>query len=51
MNIFRVPCLQDSFEMQADAIKPGQTVVIVDDLIATGMCPPLHLQRFSHSDV
>ncbi|KAF8974234.1 phosphoribosyltransferase-like protein [Flammula alnicola] len=26
----------DSFEMQADAIKPGQTVVIVDDLIATG---------------
>lgn len=27
---------QDSFEIQADAIKPGQTVVIVDDLIATG---------------
>lgn len=26
----------DSFEMQADAIKPGQTVVIVDDLLATG---------------
>jgi len=26
----------DSFEMQADAIKPGQAVVIVDDLIATG---------------
>ncbi|KAF9569026.1 adenine phosphoribosyltransferase [Agrocybe pediades] len=26
----------DSFEMQADAIKPGQTVVIIDDLIATG---------------
>lgn len=26
----------DSFEMQADAIKPGQTVVVVDDLIATG---------------
>lgn len=22
--------------MQADAIKPGQTVVVVDDLIATG---------------
>ena len=27
---------QDSFEMQADAIQPGQTVVVVDDLIATG---------------
>ncbi|KAJ7904434.1 phosphoribosyltransferase-like protein [Mycena olivaceomarginata] len=26
----------DSFEMQADAITPGQTVVVVDDLIATG---------------
>lgn len=26
----------DSFEMQADAIKPGQNVIIVDDLIATG---------------
>ena len=23
--------------MQSDAIKPGQTVVVVDDLIATGM--------------
>lgn len=27
---------QDIFEMQTDAIKPGQTVVVVDDLIATG---------------
>ncbi|KAH9947271.1 phosphoribosyltransferase-like protein [Amylocystis lapponica] len=26
----------DSFEMQADAIKAGQSVIIVDDLIATG---------------
>ncbi|KXN83701.1 Adenine phosphoribosyltransferase [Leucoagaricus sp. SymC.cos] len=26
----------DSFEMQADAIRPGQTVIVVDDLIATG---------------
>jgi len=26
----------DVFEMQADTIKPGQTVLIVDDLIATG---------------
>lgn len=28
--------VQDSFEMQADAIKPGQNVIVVDDLIATG---------------
>lgn len=27
----------DSFEMQKDSIKPGQRVVIVDDIIATGM--------------
>nr|AIE40067.1 adenine phosphoribosyl transferase [Wolfiporia cocos] len=27
---------KDSFEMQADAIQPGQNVVIIDDLIATG---------------
>ncbi|KAH7100648.1 adenine phosphoribosyltransferase [Auriculariales sp. MPI-PUGE-AT-0066] len=27
---------QDIFEMQADAIKPGQTVIVIDDLIATG---------------
>ncbi|KAK0191007.1 adenine phosphoribosyltransferase [Armillaria mellea] len=26
----------DSFEMQSDSIKPGQTVIVVDDLIATG---------------
>lgn len=28
----------DWFEMQKDAIKPGQRVVIVDDIIATGEC-------------
>lgn len=28
---------QDSFDIQADAIQPGQTVVVVDDLVATGM--------------
>ena len=27
----------DMFEMQKDSIKPGQRVVIVDDIIATGM--------------
>ncbi|KAG6837561.1 hypothetical protein H0H93_007742 [Arthromyces matolae] len=26
----------DIFEMQADAIQPGQTVLVIDDLIATG---------------
>ncbi|OAX43893.1 adenine phosphoribosyltransferase [Rhizopogon vinicolor AM-OR11-026] len=26
----------DTFEMQSDAIKPGQTVIVIDDLIATG---------------
>jgi len=26
----------DTFEMQSDAIKPGQSVIVVDDLIATG---------------
>jgi adenine phosphoribosyltransferase len=26
----------DTIELQADAIKPGQTVVIMDDLLATG---------------
>ncbi|KAI0773850.1 adenine phosphoribosyltransferase [Fomes fomentarius] len=26
----------DEFEMQADAIQPGQNVVIIDDLVATG---------------
>lgn len=33
----------DTFEMQKDAIQPGQTVVIVDDLIATGMLRCAHL--------
>lgn len=31
-----VICVQDVFEMQAGAIQPGQNVVIIDDLIATG---------------
>lgn len=28
---------QDFFQIQADAIKPGQQVLVVDDIIATGM--------------
>lgn len=27
---------QDIFEMQDDSIKPGQNVIVIDDLIATG---------------
>ncbi|KAL4801907.1 phosphoribosyltransferase-like protein [Aspergillus unguis] len=27
---------QDFFQMQADAIKPGQKVIVIDDIIATG---------------
>jgi len=27
---------QDFFQIQADAVKPGQTVLVVDDIIATG---------------
>lgn len=30
---------QDFFQMQSDAIKPGQKVLVVDDIIATGMHP------------
>jgi adenine phosphoribosyltransferase len=32
--------MQDVFEMQSDAIQPGQSVVVIDDLIATGKCTP-----------
>jgi adenine phosphoribosyltransferase len=32
---------QDFFQMQADALKKGQKVVVVDDIIATGMVTPL----------
>jgi adenine phosphoribosyltransferase len=28
---------QDFFQMQADSIKPGQKVLVIDDIIATGM--------------
>lgn len=32
---------QDHFQMQADALKPGQKVLVVDDIIATGTITPL----------
>jgi adenine phosphoribosyltransferase len=35
--------VQDLFEMQAGAIQPGQNVVIVDDLIATGISNTIRL--------
>lgn len=28
---------EDFFQIQSDAVKPGQKVLVVDDLIATGM--------------
>ena len=34
---------EDFFQIQKDGIKPGQRVVVVDDIIATGEVP---LQRF-----
>ena len=30
---------QDFFQIQADGIKPGQKVLVVDDIVATGMQP------------
>ncbi|KAI9654552.1 MAG: adenine phosphoribosyltransferase [Trizodia sp. TS-e1964] len=36
----------DSFQMQTDAVKPGQTVIVVDDIIATGWSSH-HLFSFS----
>lgn len=30
---------EDYFQIQADALKPGQRVVVVDDIIATGIFP------------
>jgi adenine phosphoribosyltransferase len=37
----------DFFQIQSDAIKPGQKVIVLDDIIATGMhqiCSMLALQ-------
>ena len=43
--------VQDSFEMQADAIQPGQTVVVIDDLIATGMIIPCKIKMDFQTDL
>lgn len=32
---------QDYFQIQKDAIKPGQSVLVVDDIIATGKIYPI----------
>ena len=40
--LYTVPILfvlQDKMEVQTDSIKPGQSVVIIDDLLATGGNP------------
>jgi adenine phosphoribosyltransferase len=39
---------EDYFQMQADALKEGQKVLVVDDIIATGnLCPRLLFSFFS----
>lgn len=35
---------QDFFQMQAGAVKPGQKVIVVDDIIATGITPPFPIR-------
>lgn len=43
----------DTIEVQADSVKPGQRVVMVDDLLATGgtMAAAIHLLRMIGADV
>ncbi len=43
----------DTVEIQADAIEPGQRVVVMDDLLATGgtMAAAIHLLRTVGADV
>ncbi|KAH9220626.1 phosphoribosyltransferase-like protein [Leptodontidium sp. 2 PMI_412] len=43
---------QDFFQIQADAIKKGQKVVVVDDIIATGMQnSPLQYSAVQHNSI
>lgn len=44
---------QDTLEIQADAIEPGQRVVVMDDLLATGgtMAASIELLRSAGADV
>lgn len=37
---------QDFFQMQAGAVKGGQNVIVVDDIIATGLFPGHHLDGY-----
>lgn len=41
---------QDFFQMQSDAIKPGQKVVVVDDIIATGMHCDRGIDQWRYTD-
>jgi adenine phosphoribosyltransferase len=43
----------DTIEIQADAIKPGQRVIVLDDLLATGgtLCAAIRLCRMVGGDV
>lgn len=45
--------LKDTFEMQSGAIKPGQKVIIIDDLLATGgtMTAALKLVKSAKAEV
>ena len=36
----------DHFEIQRDAVRPGQTVLVVDDLMATGTFGPIPFSQF-----
>ena len=43
LNVPLNPQFQDTFEMQIDSMKEGQNVIVVDDLIATGVFLLVHM--------
>ncbi|MDR6292763.1 MULTISPECIES: adenine phosphoribosyltransferase [Inquilinus] len=52
-HLYELEYGSDAIEIQADAIKPGQRVVVVDDLLATGgtMAAAIQLLRRVGADV